>query len=173
MKFLGVEYLLVSNACGGLNPDFRKGELMLLTDHINLLGRNPLIGKNYDELGPRFPDMSKPYSKSLNDKINEIAKINNIQLYQGVYAAVAGPNLESRSEYRFLRFIGADVVGMSTIPEVVVANHSGLPCSAISVITDECDPDNLEPVVLSEILAVAAKAEKKLTKIIITLVDGL
>jgi purine-nucleoside phosphorylase len=173
MKFLGVEYLLVSNACGGLNPDFRKGELMPLTDHINLLGSNPLIGKNYDELGPRFPDMSKPYSKSLNEKIIEIAKINNIQVYQGVYAAVAGPNLESRSEYRFLRFIGADVVGMSTIPEVVVANHSGLPCSAISVITDECDPDNLEPVVLSEILAVAAKAEKKLTKIIITLIDGL
>ena len=170
MKFLGVKYLLVSNACGAVNPDFRKGELMLLTDHINLLGSNPLIGKNYEDLGPRFPDMSKPYSKHLQEKIIDIASENEITLYQGIYAAVAGPNLESRAEYRFLRLIGADVIGMSTIPEVLVANHACLPCAAISVITDECDPDNLEAVDLSTILSVAAKAEKKLTKIILTLV---
>ena len=170
MKFLGVKYLLVSNACGALNPDFRKAELMLLTDHINLLGSNPLIGKNHDELGPRFPDMSKPYSKYLNDKIIGIANREKIQLYQGVYAAVPGPNLESRAEYRYLRFLGADVVGMSTIPEVLVAHHMGIPCAAISVLTDECDPDNLEPCNLSEILKVAAMAEKKLTRIVLELI---
>jgi len=173
MKFLGVKYLLVSNAGGALNPDFRKGELMLLTDHINLLGSNPLIGKNYDELGPRFPDMSKPYSKFLNDKIIDIAQQHNIQLYQGIYAAFPGPSLESRAEYRYLRFIGADVIGMSTIPEVLVANHMGLLCAAISVLTDECDPDNLEPFNLDEILIVASKAEKKLTKIFVELVTGI
>jgi len=170
MKSLGVKYLLVSNACGALNSEFKKGELMLLTDHINLLGSNPLIGKNHDELGPRFPDMSKPYSTFLNKKIIEIASRERIQLYQGIYTAVPGPNLESRAEYRYLRFIGADVVGMSTIPEILVSHHAGLQSAAISVITDECDPDNLEPCDIKEILKVAALAEKKLTKIVVELV---
>ncbi len=173
MKSLGVKYLLVSNACGALNSGFKKGELMLLTDHINLLGSNPLLGKNYDELGPRFPDMSKPYSQFLNKKIIEIAAREKIPLYQGVYTAVPGPNLESRAEYRYLSFIGADVVGMSTIPEILVSHHIGLQSAAISVITDECDPDNLEPVDLKTILSVAAIAEKKLTKIVIEMVKDI
>lgn len=169
MKFLGIKYLLVSNAAGAVNLDFQKGSLMLITDHINLLGDNPLIGTNYDELGPRFPDMSQPYSKYLNKKIIKLAKVHGVKLNKGVYAAVAGPNLETRAEYRFMRMIGADVIGMSTIPEVIVAHHMGLPGAAISVITDECDPDNLAPVELSEILEVAGKAEKGLIKLFVEL----
>ena len=173
MKFLGVKYLLVSNAGGALNPDYKKGELMLLTDHINLLGGNPLIGKNYDELGPRFLDMSQPYSEELNKKLLRIADKKNIKLNNGVFVAVAGPNLETRAEYRYLRYIGADVVGMSTVPEVLVANHMKLPCAAISVITDECDPDNLMPIDIEEILKVAEKAEEDLTKIVVEFVKEL
>lgn len=173
MKFLGVKYLLVSNAGGALNPDYKKGELMLLTDHINLLGGNPLIGKNYDELGPRFLDMSQPYSEELNKKLIRIADKKNIKLNKGVFVAVAGPNLETRAEYRYLRYIGADVVGMSTVPEVLVANHMKLPCAAISVITDECDPDNLMPIDIEEILKVAEKAEEDLTKIVVEFVKEL
>ena len=173
MKFLGVKHLLVSNAGGALNPDFKKGELMLITDHINLFGDNPLIGKNYDEMGPRFPDMSQAYSKVMNSKIIEIAEKHKIKLNKGVYAAVTGPNLETRAEYRYLRIIGADVIGMSTIPEVLVANHVGLPALAISVLTDECDPDNLQPVKIEEILAVAAKAEINLISLFADLVEEL
>ena len=166
MKFLGIEQLIVSNAGGALNPDYNKGQLMLITDHINLLGGNPLMGPNLDELGPRFPDMSQPYTKVLNDKITSIALKNGFDLKHGIYVAVAGPNLETRAEYRYLRFIGADVVGMSTIPEVLVANHMGLPVCAISVITDECDPDNLQVVDIKDILAIAAEAEKDLIVIV-------
>ncbi|MFP4469070.1 MAG: purine-nucleoside phosphorylase [Bacteroidales bacterium] len=173
MKMLGIKYLLVSNAAGNVNLDFKKGELMLITDHINLLGDNPLIGPNIDELGTRFPDMSQPYSASLNEKIIAIAKRDGIKLNQGVYAAVAGPNLETRAEYRYMRSIGADLIGMSTIPEVIAANHMKLPVAAISVITDECDPDNLKPVNIREILEVAGKAEVSLTKILVELVKEL
>ncbi len=169
MKFLGIRYLIVSNAGGTVNPAFSKGELMLLTDHINLLGDNPLIGRNYDELGPRFPDMSKPYSEAINRKLIELAEKHHIKLNRGVYAAVAGPNLETRAEYRFMRLIGADVIGMSTVPECLVANHMGLSVAAVTVITDECDPDNLAPINIDEILEVAGRTEKGLIKLIVNL----
>jgi purine-nucleoside phosphorylase len=172
MKMLGIRCLLVSNACGAMNTDFRKGSLMLLEDHINLLP-NPLVGPNIDELGPRFPDMSQAYSKEINNKIIAIAGKDGITLHRGVYVAVTGPNLETRAEYRFLRKIGADVVGMSTTPEVIVANHMKLPVAAISVITDECDPDNLEPVDIESILYYASQAEKGLVKIFSDLVEEL
>lgn len=162
MKTLGVKYLLISNAGGAMNLAFKKGSLMLLDDHINLLGTGPLIGPNHNNLGPRFPDMSQPYSGYLNEKLLRIARNEEITLHQGVYVAVAGPNLETRAEYRFLRAIGADVVGMSTVPEVIVANHAGLPCAAVSVLTDECDPDNLQPVHIDDILKTAAMAETNL-----------
>lgn len=161
MKLLGIRLLLISNACGTMNLDFRKGELMLLEDHINLLP-NPLIGPNLDELGPRFPDMSEPYSKELNDKITSVAEDKGITLHKGVYVAVTGPNLETPAEYRWLSRIGADVVGMSTTLEVIACNHMGLPAAAISVITDECDPDNLEPLDMADLLKNAAKAEEGL-----------
>lgn len=173
MKELGVKFLLISNACGALNLDFKKGSLMLIDDHINLLGDGPLRGPNYNNLGPRFPDMSQPYSSFLNNKLKEIAKEEKIALPEGVYVAVAGPNLETRAEYRFLRGIGADVIGMSTVPEAIVANHTGLPCAAISVITDECDPDNLHPVDLKDILAAAALAEDDLIKVFNKLIQSL
>ncbi len=165
MKLLGIEYLLLSNACGAMNLDFKKGSLMLIDDHINLLPGSPLIGTNLDELGPRFVDMSEPYSKVLNEKIIAIAQRNNIDLNKGVYVVVEGPNLETRAEYRYLRAIGADVVGMSTVPEVIVANHMSLPCAAISVVTDVGDPDNLEPINVQDILNTANIAEPKLIKI--------
>ena len=167
MKFLGVKYLVLSNAGGGLNKDYKKGDLMLLDDHINLLPDNPLRGKNFDELGPRFPDMSEPYSNNLNEKIMQAAIAENVPLHKGVYVAVSGPNLETRAEYRFLRWAGADVVGMSTVPEVIVACHMSLPCAAISVITDECDPDDLAPVNIDEIIEVAGIAEEKLIKVLL------
>lgn len=170
MKMLGVQRLLVSNASGNLNMKWKKGELMLLDDHINLLPENPLRGANLEELGPRFPDMSCPYSVELNDHLIKIAKEKNIKLNVGVYASVMGPNLETRAEYRFLQRIGADAVGMSTVPEVIVANHMGLPCCAISVLTDDCDPDNLKPVNIAEIIEVAGKAEEKLTELFIELI---
>ncbi len=171
MKALGVKYLLISNACGAMNLEFKKGNLMLIDDHINLLGDGPLRGKNHNGLGPRFPDMSQPYSAFLNEKMEHIAAKNNITLYKGVYVAVAGPNLETRAEYRFLRGIGADVVGMSTVPEVIVANHAGLPCAAISVITDECDPDNLKPVDIDDIIETAGRAEEDLIKLFKLLIE--
>ncbi|MFO8129175.1 MAG: purine-nucleoside phosphorylase [Bacteroidales bacterium] len=162
MKLLGIQRLLISNAGGSMNPAFVNGSLMMLDDHINLFPGSPLIGKNHDALGPRFPDMSEPYSRELRDRLARIASSHAINLNRGVYAGVPGPNLETPAEYRYLRRIGADVVGMSTIPEVIVANHMGLPCVAISVITDECDPDNLKPIVLEEVLKMAAIGEDDL-----------
>ena len=165
MKLLGVQKLFLSNAAGGINLKFKKGDLVLIDDHINLQSGNPLTGKNFDELGARFPDMSQPYSKELSDNLVEKANELNIKLNKGVYAAVNGPNLETRAEYRYLKTIGADMVGMSTVPEVIAANHIQLPCAAISVITDECDPDNLKPVNIAEIIEVAGKADAQLSKL--------
>lgn len=173
MKALGIKYLLISNAAGNMNLEWKKGELMLIDDHINLQPDNPLRGANHEELGPRFPDMSQPYSKVLNAKLSAIAIEKSIKLHVGVYACVTGPNLETRAEYRFLRRIGADVVGMSTVPEVIVANHAGLPCCAVSVLTDDCDPDNLQPADISQIIAIAGKAENKLTELFVELIHAL
>ena len=159
MKLLGVKYVLLSNAAGAIHPDYKKGELMLIDDHINLQPDNPLRGANDDELGQRFPDMSQPYNPHLNEALTEVAKEQALTLHTGVYASVMGPNLETRAEYRYLRTIGADAVGMSTVPEVIACNHMGLPCAAVSVLTDECDPDNLKPVDIAEIIAIAGKAE--------------
>jgi len=166
MKFLGVKHLIVSNAGGGLNMGIKKGELMLITDHINMMGGSPLRGKEFKEFGTRFVDMAQPYDETLNRKFREAAGTLDITLHEGVYVALQGPQLETRAEYRFLRMIGADVVGMSTVPEVIVANQMKLPCAALSVVTDECDPDNLRPVNIEEIIEVAGIAEKKLIKLV-------
>jgi purine-nucleoside phosphorylase len=163
MKELGVKVLLISNASGGMNPQFSKGDLMILDDHINLLGTNPLIGPNLDEYGPRFPDMSEPYSKRLIALAEKVALKNQLKVQKGTFVAVPGPNLETKAEYRFLRLCGADCVGMSTVPEDIVAIHSGIEVFGISVITDECFPDTLQPVNVDEIIEVANKAEPKLT----------
>ena len=171
LRALGVETLLISNAAGGMHPLFRRGDLMLLTDHINLQGANPLTGPNADEWGPRFPDMSEPYDRALRDVAERAALARAIKLQQGVYVAVVGPNLETPAEYRFLRGIGADAVGMSTVPEVIVARHMGMRCLAISVITDECFPDALEPVSIADVLAAAAEAEPKLTALLHAVVE--
>jgi len=173
MKMLGIKNLLISNAAGNMNLNWKKGELMLIDDHINLQPDNPLRGTNYEVLGPRFPDMSQPYSLALNKKLKAIAKEKNIKLNEGVYVGVMGPNLETRAEYRFLHRIGADAVGMSTVPEVIVANHTGLPCCAISVLTDDCDPDNLKPANIQEIIEIAGKAEAKLTELYVELIKQL
>jgi purine-nucleoside phosphorylase len=165
MKFLGVKSLLISNAAGGMNPLFVKGDIMLITDHINLLGDNPLIGHNDDELGPRFPDMTEPYTRELISLAETVALDLKIRLQKGVFVAVSGPNLETRAEYRFLRGIGADVVGMSTVPEVIVAVHQSMRVLGFSIMTDECFPDALKPVSLQEVIAVANGAEPKLTSI--------
>jgi purine-nucleoside phosphorylase len=164
MKLLGVKYLLLSNAAGSLNPNFKKGSLMLLNDHINFLPDNPLRGENDENMGPRFPDMSQPYSIFLNKQFLKVAEEKKLPLHEGVYVAVAGPNFETRAEYRMFRNF-ADAIGMSTVPEVIVASHISLPCAAISVLTDECDPDRLEPAVISEILAAAEKAETDLIRL--------
>ncbi len=171
MKYLGVETLLISNACGGMNPQFAKGDLMIMEDHINLLGDNPLIGMNDNEFGPRFPDMSEPYSKRLIALAEEIAIAEKFRIQKGVYVAVAGPNLETRAEYRFLRTIGADVVGMSTIPENIVARHMGMEVLGISVITDECFPDALHPADIEDIIKTANNAQPKLTLLMKALVE--
>jgi purine-nucleoside phosphorylase len=171
MGVLGIDTLLISNAAGGMNPHFRRGDLMLLTDHINLQGHNPLEGPNVDAWGPRFPDMSEPYDLELRRIAEERALERGIKLQQGVYAAVVGPNLETRAEYRFLRQIGADVVGMSTVPEVIAARHMDLRVMAVSVITDECFPDALEPVTIEEVLAAAAEAEPNLTALMKAVVE--
>lgn len=163
MKALGVQELFLSNAAGGMNPGFKKGDLVVIDDHINLLPDNPLRGVNAPELGERFVDMSKPYDDSLISILNEKAIEKNISLKEGVYVSVMGPNLETRAEYRWLRNTGADMVGMSTVPEVIVANQIGLKCLAVSVITDECDPDNLKPVNIAEIIEVAGRADEKLS----------
>ncbi|TSD67807.1 purine-nucleoside phosphorylase [Inquilinus sp. KBS0705] len=173
MKMLGIKTLFVSNASGSLNPDFKKGDLMVIADHINLQPMNPLIGRNEDELGPRFPDMSQPYQHHLIDKALSIAAANNITCHKGVYVAVTGPNLETRAEYKYLRIIGGDAVGMSTVPEVIVANHMGLPVFAVSILTDEGFPEELKPVSIDEIIAVASAAEPKMTLILKELIAGL
>ena len=166
LRALGAETLIVSNACGGMHPLWQKGDLMLIADHVNLLGDNPLIGPNDDRLGPRFPDMSMPYDPGLRALAREVALAGGIALREGVYVAVAGPNLETRAEYRFLRALGADVVGMSTVPEVIVAVHAGMRVLGLSIITDSCLPDALEPATVEEIIAVANRAEPALTAVV-------
>jgi purine-nucleoside phosphorylase len=166
MRALGCETLIVSNAAGGLNPMHSKGDLVVIDDHINLLGVNPLIGPNDERLGPRFSDMIEPYDRKLQDLALQVALESNIVAHRGVYVAVTGPNLETRAEYRFLRAIGADVVGMSTVPEVLVAVHAGMKVLGFSIVTDLCLPDALEPVKIEEILAVAGEAEGKLRTIV-------
>jgi purine-nucleoside phosphorylase len=167
MKALGAELLIVTSACGGMNPHFATGDIMLIDDHINLMGDNPLIGVNDDELGPRFPDMSRPYDPVLIERALEIARRENFAAHKGVFVAVSGPNLETRAEYRFLRMIGADAVGMSTVPEVIVAVHCGLRVLGCSIVTDMCLPDALKPADVAEIVAIANRAEPKLRKIIL------
>jgi purine-nucleoside phosphorylase len=165
LRKLGIQQLYVSNAAGGINPAFKRGDLMVIDDHINLLPENPLRGQNLDELGPRFPDMSQPYDRGLIQLARQVAREENLALQQGVYVAVQGPNLETRAEYRYLRAQGGDAVGMSTVPEVIVAAHMGLRTFALSVITDECDPDTLQPVTVEEIVQVAARTEPLATRI--------
>lgn len=171
MKAMGAELLVVSNACGGMNPYYECGDIMIIEDHINLLGDNPLIGINDDRLGPRFPDMCEPYDLQLVDKALEVARKEDIVAHKGVFVAVSGPNLETRAEYRFLRQIGADVVGMSTVPEVIVAIHAGMRVVGFSVITDQCFPDALKPANVEEIIAVANEAEPKLTRLVLGVLD--
>ena len=173
MEKLGIKTLLVSNASGAINLNFKKGELMLIEDHINLQGSSPLAFKGVSELGERFADMSAPYNKSINSTFKAIAKANNIKLHEGVYASVVGPQLETRAEYRMLKIIGADAVGMSTVPEIIVANHLKLNVAAVSVLTDECDPDNLKPVNINEIIAMAAKAEPNMITLFKELIKSL
>jgi purine-nucleoside phosphorylase len=166
LRALGARTLIVSNACGGMNPLWGPGELMLIADHINLLGDSPLIGPNDEALGPRFPDMSQPYDEGLRMLAREVALEHRMVLREGVYVAVTGPNLETRAEYRFLRAIGADVVGMSTVPEVIVAVHGGMRVLGVSIITDQCLPDALEPATVGRIIAVANRAEPQLTALV-------
>ncbi|HEU4560550.1 MAG TPA: purine-nucleoside phosphorylase [Longimicrobium sp.] len=166
MKALGVDTLIASNACGGMNPLWVPGDLMLMADHINLLGENPLTGPNDDALGPRFPDMSQPYDLPLQHLAREVALELKIPLRSGVYVAVAGPNLETRAEYRMLRMMGADVVGMSTVPEVIVARHGGMRVMGVSIITDACLPDALEEADIATIIATANRAEPNLTRLV-------
>jgi purine-nucleoside phosphorylase len=173
MKALGCEVLIVSNACGGMNPQWSKGDLMVIEDHINLIGDNPLIGKNDDRLGIRFPDMCQAYDRDLLALAQRVSLEEKIVCHKGVFVAVSGPNLETRAEYRFLRGIGADVVGMSTVPEVIVGVHASLRILGISVITDMCLPDALEPVRLADILATAEQAEKKLRLLVRRVIEEL
>lgn len=173
MHELGIKRLFISNAAGAVNLDFKKGDLMLIDDHINLLGGSPLAFKNVSEFGERFVDMSAPYDGNLSSTMEELAKEMGITLRKGVYAAVVGPQLETRAEYRMLRIMGADAIGMSTIPEVIVANQIRLPVVAVSVLTDECDPDNLDPIDIQEILAIADKAEPKMIELFKGLIQRL
>jgi purine-nucleoside phosphorylase len=168
---LGASTLIVSNACGGMHPLWDAGDLVLLADHINLLGDNPLVGPNDDRLGPRFPDMSAPYAAELRALARDAARELGITLREGTYVAVAGPNLETRAEYRMLRTIGADVVGMSTVPEVIVANHEGMRVLGISIITDQCLPDALEPADIGRIIETARRAEPALTRLVRRVVE--
>jgi len=173
MHALGVQKLLVSNASGAINLNFKKGEIMLIDDHINLQGGSPLAFKGVEHLGERFADMSAPYDSTMNAKIEAIAANKGIQLHKGVYASVVGPQLETRAEYRYLKIIGADAVGMSTVPEIIVANHLSMPVSALSVLTDECDPENLKPVDIGDIIAMAGKAEPHMIAIFTELIKKL
>ena len=173
MNELGIKHLLISNASGAVNLTFKKGEIMLIDDHINLQGSSPLAIRGIEKMGERFVDMSAPYDPKMNLLLEEIASEKNITIHKGVYASVVGPQLETRAEYRYLKIIGADAVGMSTVPEIIVANHLGLPVSALSVLTDECDPDNLKPVDISDILAMAAKAEPNMITLFTELIKRL
>lgn len=173
LQAIGAHTLMVSNACGGMNTNFRRGDIMCIVDHINLLGVNPLMGPNDNDLGPRFPDMSEPYTKSLVEIADQVALDNGIKMHHGVYVAVSGPNLETRAEYRFLRQIGGDVVGMSTVPEVIAAVHMSMRVLGISVITDECFPDALQPVEMKHILEAADMAEPKMTQVMIGTLERL
>jgi purine-nucleoside phosphorylase len=170
MKMLGIRKLFVSNAAGGLNPKYNTSDLMVITDHINLQPTNPLIGKNIDELGPRFPDMSEVYDETMVHEARQIGLEQEMELQFGVYVSVPGPMLETKAEYRYLSLIGADAVGMSTVPEIIAARHMGLPCFAVSVITDMCVPGKIKKVILLDILEAAAKAEPKMTTLIRELV---
>ena len=171
MRALGARILVVSNVSGGMNPMWSPGELVLIADHINLLGENPLVGRNWDELGPRFPDMSEPYDLQLQRLAQEVALEKGIRLNRGVYVAVSGPNLETRAEYRMLRLMGADVVGMSTVPEVIVAIHGGMRVLGLSIITDACLPDALQPAKIEDIIAIASAAEPNLTTVVEAVVE--
>lgn len=173
IKALGADTLVVSNACGGMNPQFTAGDIMVIEDHINLMGVNPLVGINDDRLGPRFPDLCAPYDRGMIDAAMKIARKEDFVCHKGVYVAVLGPNLETRAEYRFLRIIGADVVGMSTVPEVLVAAHCGMKVLGLSIITDLCFPECLEPAAIDKIIAIANDAEPKLTKIVSGVLAGL
>lgn len=173
MHSLGIKKLLISNAGGAINSNFKKAEIMLIEDHINLQGDSPLAFKGVAKLGERFVDMSSPYDKEMYASIKSIAAEKDITLHEGVYAALVGPQLETRAEYRYLKIIGADAVGMSTVPEVIVANHLSLPVIAVSVLTDECDPDHLEPVNLNEIMSAAAKAEPHMIELFTALIERL
>ncbi|MFD2726953.1 purine-nucleoside phosphorylase [Hyunsoonleella rubra] len=173
MEQLGIKTLLVSNAAGAINLNFKKGELMLIEDHINLQGSSPLAFKGVSQFGERFVDMSAPYDVGINAKFKSIAKSKGIKLHEGVYVSVVGPQLETRAEYRMLKIMGADAVGMSTVPEIIVANHLKLKVAAVSVLTDECDPDNLEPVNIEEIIAMAAKAEPDMVNLFKELIEFL
>jgi purine-nucleoside phosphorylase len=166
LRALGVRTLILTSAAGGMNPLYHAGDLVLIVDHLNLMGENPLVGPNEDSLGPRFPDMSEPYSKELGALARETAREEKIPLREGVFAGVAGPNLETRAEYRFLRWAGADLVGMSVVPETIVAVHGGMRVLAFSVVTDLCLPDALEPIDVPRVLATAAEAEPLLTRLV-------
>ena len=173
MHGLGIKNLLVSNAAGAINLEMKKGDMMLIDDHINLQGDSPLAFKGVAEFGERFTDMSAPYDKAMNEQLKSIASEKGITLREGVYASVVGPQLETRAEYRMLKILGADAVGMSTVPEIIVANHLNLPVSAISVLTDECDPDNLAPVDIAEIIEIAGNAEPKMVALFKGLIEQL
>jgi purine-nucleoside phosphorylase len=173
MRALGVKRLLVSNASGALNLSYKKGEMMLITDHINLQGCSPLAFKGVDQMGERFVDLNTPYDPEMCASLRAIAQERGIDLHQGVYIGVRGPELETKAEYRYLRLIGGDAVGMSTVPEIIVANHLSLPVAAISVLTDECDPDHLAPVDISDIIASAKKAEPKMVELFKILIERL
>jgi len=173
MQQLGIHTLLVSNAAGAINLEFKKGELMLINDHINLQGSSPLAVRGIEQMGERFVDMSAPYDAAINASFKSIANAHNIKLHEGVYASVVGPQLETRAEYRMLKIMGADAVGMSTVPEIIVANHLKLKVAAVSVLTDECDPDNLKPVDIGEIIAMAEKAEPNMIALFKAVIETL
>jgi len=173
MFLLGARTLVVSNACGGMNPEWSAGDIMLIDDHINLLGENPLVGANIDELGPRFPDMSEAYDRALQALAVQTAAAHKITLRRGVYVAVSGPNLETRAEYRMLRAMGADVVGMSTVPEVIAARHMNMRVLGLIIITDECFPDTLEVANIEKIIATANRAEPNLTRLVVGVLEKL